>query len=243
MLRRIALIITLATLTAACGGSGGALNDLFEQARLDDPLVTRTYQENREVIEVPASIPTLADHLQNDPSPEVRQWCATILGRIGQPDPQALAALTAALSDEDPDTRDRAVNALQQIGEDQAEAAYIEALRSGSRDAKITVLVELEKAMSVNAVPAIVELAKANEGMVSKNAIDTLGGIGDVSGVAPLVEIALDPNMPENLRHAAILNLGRIDLPEADAGLQEVISGLSEQPGTEALQEFARSQG
>lgn len=243
MLRRIALIITLVTLTIACGGSGSALDDLFEQARLNDPLVTRTYQENREIIEVPASIPTLADHLQNDPSPEVRQWCATILGRIGEPDPQALAALTAALSDENQDTRDRAVAALQQIGEDQAEAAYIEALRSGSRDAKITVLVELEKAMSVDAVPAIVELAKANEGMVSKNAIDTLGGIGGVSAVAPLVEIALDPDMPENLRHAAILNLGRIDLPEADAALQEVITGLSEQPGTEALQEFARSQG
>lgn len=241
MLRRIATIIALATVVAACaGGSEGALNDLIEQVRLDDPLSDRTYQENRELIEVPASIPTLSEHLRDDPSAKVRQYCALILGRIG--DPSAVPALTEALSDDDAGVRDRAVGALMQIGEEQAEAAFIEALDTGSRDAKITVLVELERAMSVQAVPAIVELAKANEGMVSKNAIDTLGGIGDVSAVNPLVEIALDANLPENLRHAAILNLGRIDAPEADAGLQEVLSGLAEQPGTESLQEFARSQ-
>jgi HEAT repeat protein len=242
MLRRTALILALAATTAACGGgSGGALNDLLEQVRLDDPLSTATYQEHREEIEVPASIPTLSDHLVNDPSAKVRQYCALILGRIG--DPQAVPALTEALSDTDAGTRDRAVAALMQIGEEEAEAAFIDALANGSRDARITVLVELEKAMSIEAIPTIVDVAKANEGMVSKNAIDTLGGIGDVSAVQPLVEIALDPDMPENLRHAAILNLGRIDLPEADAGLEEVLAGLGEQPGTEALQEFARSQG
>lgn len=241
MLRRTALIITLAVAVVACGGSGGALNDLLEQVRLDDPLSDRTYQENREAIEVPASIPALTEYLANDPSPKVRQYCALILGRIG--DPQAVPALTQALSDPDSGTRDRAVAALQQIGEEHAQAAFIEAVRSGSRDARITALVELERAMSTEAVPAIVELAKANDGMVSKNAIDTLGGIGDVSAVAPLQEIALDANMPENLRQAAILNLGRIDAPEADAALEAVITGLGEQPGTEALIEYARNQG
>jgi hypothetical protein len=242
MLRHTALIIALTAAIAACGGgSGGALNDLLEQVRLDDPLSDRTYQENREAIEVAASIPALTDHLANDPSPKVRQYCALILGRIG--DPQAVPALTQALGDTDSGTRDRAVAALRQIGEDQAEAAFIEAVRTGSRDAKITVLVELERGMSTAAVPAVVELAKANEGMVSKNAIDTLGGIGDVSAVPPLQEIALDANMPENLRQAAILNLGRIDAPEADAALEAVITGLGEQPGTEALIAFARNQG
>lgn len=240
MLRRTALIIALTTVVAACGGgSGGALDELLEQVRLDDPLSDRTYQENQEAIEVPASIPTLTDHLANDPSPKVRQYCALILGRIG--DPEAVPALTAALSDTDSGVRDRAVTALMQIGEEQAEDAFIAAIENGTRDARITALVELERAQSAEAVPAIVELAKANEGLLSKNAIDTLGGIGDVSAVAPLVEIALDAEMPENLRHAAVLNLGRIDAPEADSGLQEVISGLSEQPGTEELQEFARS--
>lgn len=242
MLRRILIIIAVAAAVAACGGgSGGALNNLLEQVRLDDPLSDRTYQENREAIEVPESIPTLSDHLANDPSPKVRQYCALILGRIG--DPQAVPALTQALNDTDSGTRDRAVTALRQIGDEQANAAFIEAVRTGSRDAKITALVELERATTSEAVPAIVELAKANEGMVSKNAIDTLGGIGDVTAVAPLQEIALDADMPENLRQAAILNLGRIDAPEADAALEAVITGLGEQPGTEALIEYARSQG
>jgi len=240
MLRRTALIIALATVVAACGGSGGAINELMEQVRLDDPLSQRTYQENREAIEVPESIPQLSEYMLNDRSPKVRQYGALILGRIG--DPAAVPALTQALSDTDAGTRDRAVGALFEIGDEQAEAAFIDALANGTRDARITVLVELERAASVQAVPTIVEIAKANDGMVSKNAIDTLGGIGDVSAVPPLVEIALDANMPENLRHAAILNLGRIDAPEADAGLQDVISGLEEQPGTEALAEFARGQ-
>jgi len=239
MLRRTALIIALAALTAACsGGSSGQLDDLFDEVRLDDPLAQRTYAEHQAEIETPESIPTLTEHLADDPSPKVRQWCALILGRIG--DAQAVPALTGALSDSDAGTRDRAVAALGQIGEAEAEGAFIEALSTGSRDARITVLVELERALSVTAIPAIVEVARANDGMVSKNAIDTLGGIGDVSAVAPLIEIALDGNAAENLRRAAILNLGRIDAPEADAGMQEVIGGLGEQAGTEALLEFAR---
>jgi HEAT repeat protein len=242
MLRRIVLIAFLATLTAACsGGSSGPLNELFEQVRLDDPLAQQTYTANQAEIETPASIPTLTEHLANDPSAKVRQWCALILGRIG--DAQAVPALTAALSDTDDGTRSRAVAALGEIGADAAEGAFIEALSSGSREAKITSLVELERAGSVNAIPAIAALASANDGMSSKNAIDTLGGIGDASAVAPLVAIALDAGASEDLRRAAILNLGRIQAPEAAAALQEVITGLEEQEGTDALVEFARGQG
>lgn len=242
MLRRIALTIVLATLVAGCsGGAGGALNDLLEQVRLDDPLSQRTYTEHQAEIEVPESIPALSEHLANDPSEKVRQYCALILGRIG--DPQAVPALTAALSDTDSGVRDRAVAALQQIGEEEAQNAFIAVLSSGSNAAKINALVELERSGSVVAVPAIAELARANEGMASKNAVDTLGGIGDPAAVDPLVAIALDPAMAENLRHAAIMNLGRISGPEADAGLQQVITGLGEQQGAEALLEFARGQG
>jgi len=241
MLRRFVPFVILAAFVAACsGGSGGALNELFEQVRLDDPLAQRTYQENQAVIETPEAIPALVDALANDPSAKVRQWCALILGRIG--DTQAVPALTAALSDSDSGTRDRAVASLVAIGEAEAEDAYIEALGSGSRDAKITVLVELEKAMSVKAIPAIVDAAHNNEGMLARQAIDALGGIGDGSAVAPLTEMALDAGMEENLRRAAILNLGRIDAPEADAGLQEVIAGLGEQEGVDELLQFARDQ-
>jgi HEAT repeat protein len=241
MLRRYLPALILVVLAVACsGGAGGALNELFEQVRLDDPLAQRTYQENQALIETPESIPALAEAIQNDPSPKVRQWCALILGRIG--DPAGVPALTTALSDSDHGTRDRAVVALAAIGETEAEDAFIEALASGSRDAKITVLVELEKAASVKAIPTIVEAARTNEGMVAKNAIDALGGIADVSATGPLTEMALDANMEESLRRAAIRNLGRIDAPEADAGLQDVISGLGEQEGVDELLQFARDQ-
>lgn len=240
MLRRIALLIVVTTAVAACGGGAeGALNTLIEQVRLDDPLSDQTYQENRELIEVPESIPMLTEHLSEDSSAKVRQYCALILGRIG--DPQAVPALTAALSDSDAGVRDRAITALQQISEEEAEQAFIAALGSGSDQAKVGVLVELERAGSSNAIPAIAELARG-EGIAADTAVDTLGGIGGAAAVAPLVEMALDANLPEDKRRAAILNLGRIDDPAAEAGLEEVLTGLAEQPESDTLQEFVRAQ-
>ena len=71
----------------------------------------------------------------------------------------------------------------------------------------------------------------------------TLGGIGDASAVAPLVELALSTNLDDSLRRAAIMNLHRMAIPEATAGLQEVITGLGEQEGTDELLQLARDQG
>ena len=245
MSRHITILTILAALSmfpvGCAGGSGGPLNTLMDQVRLDDPLADRTYIQNQAVIEVSESVPALIEYLSNDESPKVHAWAALILGRIG--DPQAVPALTAALSNNDADTRNRAVGALSLIGETEAEGAFIEALRSGNRDAQITALVELEKTLSINAIPAIADTARANNGMVSKNAIDTLGGIGDASATAPLVELALSTNLDGNLRRAAIMNLHRMAVPEATEGLQEVITGLAEQEGTDELLQLARNQG
>ena len=245
MSRHISILTILAALSmfpvGCAGGSGGPLNTLMDQVRLDDPLADRTYIQNQAVIEVSESVPALIEYLSNDESPKVHAWAALILGRIG--DPQAVPALTAALSNNDADTRNRAVGALSLIGETEAEGAFIEALRSGNRDAQITALVELEKTLSINAIPAIADTARANNGMVSKNAIDTLGGIGDASVTAPLVELALSTNLDDNLRRAAIMNLHRMAVPEATEGLQEVIAGLAEQEGTDELLQLARDQG
>lgn len=241
MLRRIAILTVLAAFTIGCSGGGGPLNTLMDQVRLDDPLADGTYAQSQAAIEVPESIPALLEYVANDESPKVRAWSALILGRIG--DPQAVPVLTSALSDSDADTRNRAVGALGLIGESDAEGAFIEALRSGNRDAKVTVLVELERAGSVTAIPAIADTARANQGMLSKIAIDTLGGIGDASAAAPLVELALSASLDDSLRRAAIMNLGRMTVAEAAAGLQEVITGLGEQEGTDELLQLARDQG
>ena len=244
MPRRLAILTVVALFSAftigCSGGGSGALNRLMEQVRFDDPQADRTYAESQDAIEVPESVGPLMDYLTNDESAKVRAWSALLLGRIG--DPQAVPALTTALSDSDADTRNRAVSALGIIGEAEAEGAFIEALQSGNRDAKITVLVELERAGSVAAIPAITATASANDGLVSKSAIDTLGGIGDASAVAPLVALALDASLEDSLRRAAIMNLGRMTVPEAAAGLQEVIAGLDDQDGTDELLQLARDQ-
>ena len=70
-----------------------------------------------------------------------------------------------------------------------------------------------------------------------------MGGIDDAAAAAPLVEFALSASLDESLRRAAIMNLGRMTVPEAAAGLQEVITGLGEQEGTDELLQLARDQG
>ena len=63
------------------------------------------------------------------------------------------------------------------------------------------------------------------------------------SAAAPLVELALSASLDDSLRRAAIMNLGRMTVPEAAAGLQEVITGLGDQEGTDELVQLARDQG
>lgn len=243
MRRRFVGVLIVAALTTACGGPGGIVSELLEQARLDDPRVIQTHQRNLEVLESDEAMPFLATALESDPSPQVRRWCVRLLGRIGNP--EAVPALTAALSDDDKDVRDGAGIALLQIAEAAsddalAEDAFIDALQNGSTQAKLLVLIELENMKSVKAIGAITELARSASPLVSKPAADALGGIGDAAACAPLAEIALDAGMPADLRRSAIMNLGRIDDPVATMSLQQVVDGLGEQEGADALTQLAR---
>ena len=102
--RPLAAIVLLA-LCGACGSPlERAAGRLVEQARLDDPQVNETYQQNKELLESPEAVPLWIETLQSDDSPKVKRWAAVLLGNIG--DETALPALTAALSADDRDLRD-----------------------------------------------------------------------------------------------------------------------------------------
>ena len=242
MRRRFVGILIVAALVSACGGPESTVNELLEQARLDDPDVIRTHRENQDILESEAAMPFLISALENDPSPQVRRWCVRLLGRIGNG--EAAPALTAALSDDDKDTREGAAVALNMLSEATggatAEDAFIEVLRSGSTPAKIMVLVELEQMKSVSAIPAIAELARSGNPLIAAPATDALGGIGDAAACAPLAEIALNASLAESLRRQAIRNLGRIEAPEATLSLQQVVDQLGEQAGADELRQLAR---
>ena len=240
MSRRLPAVLMVIAFAAACSGGGGALNELLDEVRLDDPRADGTYRQNQEAIEVPENVPTLIEVLANDPSAKARQWAALLLGRIGGE--QSVPALTAALGDSDNGVRDRAAAALIQMGDEVAEDAFIEALSADSREARLLVLIELEKVASVKAIPAIITVARADDGMVSKNAADALGGIGDASAIGPLSGMAVDAGLSETLRRAAIMNLGRIASPEATDSLGAIITQLGEQEGAEALLQLAQDE-
>ncbi|MFQ5743287.1 MAG: HEAT repeat domain-containing protein [Acidobacteriota bacterium] len=233
MSRRFIGTVALLVFTLGCASNTEkAVNELLEQVRLDDPQANVTYQDNAEVVESPEALPLWINALENEESPQVRLWAARLLGRIG--DPQAATALTAALNGPRA-VRKAAAAALLQIGEEYAEDAFIAALQSGPRETHIECLVQLEKMHSSKALPTITKVAHSQEPLVAESAVNALGGIGDPAAVEPLIALATDQTLRMQVRHAAIINLGRLSGPEATAGLEQVVQELKQQDGADTL--------
>lgn len=238
MSRRIlAPVVALALATGCAGGAQGAVNELVEQVRLNDPLATQTYEQNREILESQEALPIWIEVIQEDPNSDVKLWAARILGNIG--DPEAVPALTAAL-DSPKEVREEVANALQKIGEDHATGAFAEALPDASAGTQIFLLVELESLQDTDAIPAIVEVARGDSTFVAEAAATALGGLGDPAAAEPLRDLALDESLDPQVRQAAIRALGRLDAPEAAEAQQAVVEGLEGQQGAEELHTLAQ---
>ena len=235
--RLVACLMLLAFPIACAGGAESAVNELLEQVRLGDPQASITFQENLDLLESPEALPALIAALENDESAPVREWSARLLGRIG--DAQAVPALASALNGPR-EVHTAAAASLLQIGEEEAERAFIEALRTGSRDAKIRCLVQLEKLGSVAAIGAIAELARGDDALVAQNAVTALGGIGDPAAAEPLAAIAVDVRLPDNLRKAAIYGMASLSGPEVNLSLEQIIEQLEQQEGAEELRDLAQ---
>lgn len=238
--RTLIFLVLIAGLAVACSSpTESAVNDLIEQIRLGDPLAPQTYEQNRELIESEEALPLWIEALQSSENADVRNWAARILGRIR--DPQAVPALTEAL-EASREVRQSASDALVQIGEEEAARAFAECLRSESTDTQIHCLVQLSKLGTTDHVTTIVEVARTSQDpLVVKSAITTLGDIGAADAVDPLAEIALDSNRTDEVRRAAIINLGRIGTQTALNQLGDISNSLEDEQGVEALQELSES--
>lgn len=228
MSRRTATwLVLLGVIAAGCASNTeSAVNELIEQVRLQDPQAMMSYQETQELVESPEALPLWIEALENDPSAEVKEWAARLLGRIG--DPQAAPALTEAL-DGPRKVREAAGASLLQIGEEEAEAAFIEALKNGSRDAQIYCLVELERLGSSDAAPAIADVVRDGDPFAAQTAVNTLGGLDVPTSAEALAGLAADTSLPEDIRRQTISNLGRLSVAEADQHLEQLVALLEEQ--------------
>lgn len=236
-LGKTAVVALLAAAIACSSPTESAVNRLVEEVRLGDPLASSTYEDNKEALESEEALPLWIDTLRNDEDPGVKQWAARILGNIG--DPEAVPALTEALGDHR-EVRDAATDALMQIGEEEAAAAFAEGLDNESRDAVVHCLVQLSRLESTEHVGAIVETAQSSDPLVAETAINTLGDIGASGAVEDLASIAVDDSRETSVRRTAIVNIGRIGGEGAQQQLDSIVETLQEQEGSEDLVEVAR---
>lgn len=228
MIRRSTLsIILLALAVAACGSPAeNAVSRLIEQVRLGDPLAGGTYAADKELIDSAEVRPIWVEALLTDESAEVRKWAAQILGASG--DAAVLPELVTAMSDERT-VRDTAVEAIRSFPEDQAAAAFADALRSGNRDAQVASLGQLARLGSDSATSAVADTARIDDALVAKTATNTLGDIGSDAAAAALAQLAMDPAIGMDVRSAALSNLGRIQTPAGSDQLAAVIEALASQ--------------
>jgi HEAT repeat protein len=150
--------------------------------------------------------------------------------------------LSEALQNGQRDVQEAAASALMLIGEEQAEEAFIAAIKDGNRDAKIHCLIQLESMGSLNAIPAIAEAAKADDALLASSAVTALAGIGSPAAAAPLADLAIDWTVAPDVRQAAVLALGRLagTGPEVAENLQRVVTEIEGQEGIEELQALAQ---
>lgn len=224
MKRRAIGALTLLALTVACGSPvERATNKLMEQVRLGDPLARETYEENKDLLLSAEALPIWTEALQNNDSPQIKQWAAQLLGDIG--DESSLPVLAAALS-ETRDVREAAVAAIKQYDDQQACDAFVLALESGEREAQAVALPQISRLKASRAVPAVATVGRSDDELVSRTAIDTLGDIGDSTAADALAAMVTDAELGAASRAQALRNLRRIE--GAEDKLEAALAALQE---------------
>lgn len=126
-------------------------------------------------------------HLKNQ-NPEVRLYAAIELGKLG--DVRAVEPLIAALSDQDMNVRESAIEALGNLGKAAVVPLiarlqdYDAGVRSGASDALVKV--------GEPAIEPLIACLKDNDADVRRRAAIALSKLGDVRAVAPLIACLKD---------------------------------------------------
>lgn len=165
----------------------------------------------------PGIVPVVVRHL-TAPDADVRHRFAHVLGKLAEP--ATVDALAALLDDPDERVVDKAVQALGMVGGGAAAAALLAHLRDARRhDGTVRALAEVGEP----AVPGLLEALGSTSPRTRARAAEALGYMGVGSAVPMLATALQDPD--EHVRLDALLALGQLRGPEAEAAIAAVTTG------------------
>jgi HEAT repeat protein/energy-coupling factor transporter ATP-binding protein EcfA2 len=150
-----------------------------------------------------AAVPALSNAL-NSSDVRIRQNAAELLGRIG--DPSSALSLLSSLADTNENVKDRAAQALQELGED-AIPRLIAAIDDTNATVRYNALMELARLGDVVIPHLNIAISDPNES-VRSNATLALTQLDDANVVDPLITVLSDKNAI--LRRMAAEALGRM---------------------------------
>lgn len=163
---------------------------------------------------------SLADKLLQDSDAAIRARCAEILGQ--RLDPTSARALTAALDDEDETVREKAIDALQQIGEPAADAVETTA-QYGTLAGRLAAFRLLASFDAIRFRPFFLQAMTDPETAIRSSAAQILAAIPDPGMKDAMLEMLDDAAAP--VRAAAVQWLTAFD---ADWALDGLISMLGD---------------
>jgi HEAT repeat protein len=161
--------------------------------------------------------------LLGDTEPTVRSAALGALQRMGA---LVEADLTAALADDDPEVRRRALEAVAALrGQGPAQGVAIVGLLDDSDDTVVEVAAwasgEREPA-EPGAVARLSVLAReADDALVRESAVAALGSLGDPAGLPAILAGTRDK---ATVRRRAVIALAPFDGPEVDAALHAALT-------------------
>lgn len=166
------------------------------------------------------AVPGLSAAL-NDESPEVRWRAATALGEIR--DPAANPALLEAVRDADPNTARSALDALIALDAREVVPTLREWL-TGTGPARALAAEGLRHLAGKDAVDALSAALRDPDEEVGKSAAASLGSLGEMAAVVPLVSILQDREASRWLRYEAAKALEAVGSPTAVPALVGVMA-------------------
>lgn len=196
--------------------SGATIEELVERLATDPSEGVREGLTWALVHHGAAATPAVVAHLA-DPDPTVRHQFAHVLGKLG--DRTAIRDLAGLLVDPELLVAGKASQAMGALGGISAATALTDALGSATDPDAVVMALGV---VGGDAVVPLLEALRAGGTQVRALAAEALGLIGDERAATGLVAALIDDD--SDVRFEALVALGQLPGPVAEAGIAEMVS-------------------